>query len=79
MTTMQTEDNTSETDVPTGEGFRYPLKSSQIPHMLQQYPKQRKKEKQNRKVNSWAGIVNFVIDVANHIAGVTLLIGKKEC
>ena len=25
MTTMQTEDNTSETDVPTGQGFRYPL------------------------------------------------------
>ena len=24
MTTMQTEDNTSETDVPTGQGFRYP-------------------------------------------------------
>ena len=55
------------------------LKSSQIPHMLQLYPKQRKKEKWHRKVNSWAGIVNFVIDVANHIAGVTLPIGKKEC
>ena len=25
MTTMQTEDNTSETEVPTGQGFRYPL------------------------------------------------------
>ena len=24
MTTMQTKDNTSETDVPTGQGFRYP-------------------------------------------------------
>ena len=24
MTTMQTEDNASETDVPTGQGFRYP-------------------------------------------------------
>ena len=24
MTMMQTEDNTSETDVPTGQGFRYP-------------------------------------------------------
>ena len=24
MTMMQTKDNTSETDVPTGEGFRYP-------------------------------------------------------
>ena len=79
MTTMQTKYNTSETDVPTGQGFKYPLKSSQIPHMLQQYPKQRKKEKWNRKVNSWASIVDSAIDVVNHIAGVTLLIGKKEC
>ena len=79
MTTMQTEDNTYETDVPQVKGLGIPLKSSQIPHMLWQYPKWRKKEKQNRKVNSWASIVNFVIDVVNHIAGVILLIGKKEC
>ena len=24
MTTMQTKDNTSETDIPTDQGFRYP-------------------------------------------------------
>ena len=34
ITTMQTKDNTSETDVLTGQGLRYLLKSSQIPHML---------------------------------------------
>ena len=78
MTTMQTKDNTSETDVPAGQGFRYPLRSSQIPCMQWQCPTQRKKEKQNRKVNSWASIVNFVLGVAKHIAGVIRLIGKKD-
>ena len=79
MNTMQTKDNASETNVPQVKGLGTPLKSSHILHMLQQYPKQRKKEKQNWKVNSWASMVNFVIDVVNHIAGVILLIGKKEC
>ena len=52
MTNMQTEDNASETDVPVGQGFRYPLRSSQTPNMQQQCPTWRKKEKWNRKVNS---------------------------
>ena len=61
------------------KGLGIPLKSSQTPHIQQQCPTQRKKEKQNRKVNSWASIVNFVIDVVKPIVGVILLIGKKEC
>ena len=60
------------------KGLGIPLRSSQIPCMQQKCPTWRKKEKQNRKVNSWACIVNFVIGVAKHIAGVILLIGKKE-
>ena len=79
ITNMQTEDNTSETNVLAGQGFRYPLRSSQTTCMQQQCPPRRKKEKQNRKVNSWASIVSFVIGVVKHIAGVILLIGKKEC
>ena len=78
MTTMQTKDNLKQM-YQWVKGLGIPLKSSQIPRMQWQYPKWRKKEKQNRKVNSWPSIVNFVIDVANHIAGVILLIGKKEC
>ena len=79
MTTMQTKDNTSETDVPTGQGFRYPPHVFTDPTYTTIAPKQKRKEEQHKKVNSWAGIVNFVIDVVNHIAGVTLLIGKKTC
>ena len=80
VTNMQTKDNTSETDVPAGQGFRYPPQIFTDQTCIQQQcPTQRKKEKQNRKVNSWASIVNFVIDVVKHIAGVILPIGKKEC
>ena len=79
MTNMQTKDNTSETNVPVGQGSSIPIRSSQTPGMQQQCPTQRKKEKWNRKVNSWASIVNFVIGVVKHIAGVTLPIGKKDC
>ena len=53
MTNMQTEDNTSETDVPVSQGFRYPLRSSQTLGMQQQYPTQRKKKKSRQvKANS---------------------------
>ena len=79
MTNMQTKDNASKTNVPVGQGFRYPLRSSQTPNMQHQCPTWRKKEKWNGKVSSWASIVSFVISVAKHIAGVTLLIGKKDC
>ena len=79
MTNRQTEDNASETDVPAGQGFGYPLRSSQTPCMQQQYPTQRKTENRNRNVNSWASIVNFVINVAKHIAGAILPTGKKNC
>ena len=78
MTTMQTEDHTSETDVPTGQGFRYPPQVFTDPTKTPQ-TEEEEGEEWHRKVNSWAGIVNFVIDVANPIAGVILLIGKKEC
>ena len=53
MTNMQTEDNTSKTDVPVGQGFRYPLRSSQTLGMQQQYPTWRKKKKSRQvKVSS---------------------------
>ena len=78
-TTMQTEDNTSETDVPTGQGFGYTPQIFTDPIYVAAMPQTEEKKKQNKKVNSWASIVNFVIDVVNHIAGVLLLIGKKKC
>ena len=78
MINVQTEDNTSETNVSAGQGLDIPLRSSQTPCIQWQCPTQRRK-KWNRKVNSWASIVNFVIGVAKHIVGVILLIGKKEC
>ena len=61
------------------KGLGIPLRCSQTQCVQQQCPTWRKKEKQNRKVNSWASIVSFVMGVAKHIAGVILLIGKKEC
>ena len=79
MTNMQTEDNTSETDVPAGQRFRYPPQVFTDPTYTAAMPTRRKKEKWNRKVNSWASILNFVIGVVKHIASVTLPIGKKEC
>ena len=80
MTTMHTEDNTSKTDVPTGQGFRYPPQVFTDPTYAATIPQtEEEEEAELRRLNSWASIVNFVIDVANHIAGVTLLIGKKEC
>ena len=51
ITSRQAEDNTSETDVPTGQGFRYPLRSSQIPYMQLQFPKWRKKKKSEQERN----------------------------
>ena len=63
VTSMQTKDNTSETDVPAFKGLGISLRSSQMPCIQQQYPTWRMKGKQNRKVNSWASIVNFVIGV----------------
>ena len=69
MTTMQTKGNTSETDVPTGQGFRYPPQVFTNPMYTVIAP----------QTEEEGGIVNFVIDVANHIASVTLPIGKKEC
>ena len=79
MTTMQTKDHTSETDVPTGQGFRYPPQVFTDPTYTEITPQtEEEEEKWHRKVNSWAGIVNFVIDVANPIAGVILPIGKKR-
>ena len=47
MTDMQTEDNTSETDVPVGQGFRYPPQvftdpryTAAVPHMEEEEEKQ---------------------------------------
>ena len=48
VTNMQTEDNTSETDVPVGQGFRSSLRSSQTLSMQQQCPTWRKKKKAAR-------------------------------
>ena len=79
MTTMQTNENTSETDVPAGQGFGYPPQVFTDPMYAVAMPHIEEEGEANRKVNSWASIVNFVIDVVNHIAGVILLIGKKEC
>ena len=47
MTNMQTEDNTSETDVPVGQGFRYPPQvftdpryAMTVPHMEEEEEEQ---------------------------------------
>ena len=71
ITSMQTEDSTSETDVPTGQGFRYPpqiftdpIHGSAIPQM------------EEEKESEQESIPNLMIDVANQIIGVILLIGK---
>ena len=48
MTNMQTEDNTSETDVPVGQGFRYPPQVFTDPRYAQWYPTQKKKKKKSR-------------------------------
>ena len=44
-TNVQTEDNASETDVPTGQGCRYPPQNSLTPHMQWQWPTQSQKER----------------------------------
>ena len=79
MTTMQTKDNTSETDVPTDQGFKYPpqvftdiMYAAAMSHM----EGEGEAEQECKFLGKY---VNFVIDVANHIAGVILLIVKKEC
>ena len=50
MTTMQTKDNTSETDVPTGQGFRYPPQVFTDPtYAADNTPNRGKKEKQKQE------------------------------
>ena len=52
MTNMQTEDNTSKTDVPVGQGFRYPPQvftdpryAATVPHMEEEEEEQAGKSK----------------------------------
>ena len=68
MTTMQTEDNTSERDVPTGQGFRYPPQVFTDPTYATAISQTEEEGEVEQKLNSWASIVNFVTDVVNHIA-----------
>ena len=79
MTTMQTKDNTPETDVPAGQGFRYPSQVFTDPMYAVAICHMKEEGEVEQEINSWAGIVSFVISVAKHIAGVSLLIVKKEC
>ena len=79
MTTMHTKDNTSETDVPTGQGFRYPPQVFTDPTYAVTIHQTEEEGEVEQESKSWASIVSFMIDVVNHIAGVILLIGKKEC
>ena len=60
LTMMLTEDNTSETDVPTGQGLRYPPQVFTDPTYAVTIPQTEEEEEAwHREVNSWAGIVNF--------------------
>ena len=79
MTTMQTRDHTLETDIPMGQGFRYPPQVFTDPSYAVIIPQTEEEGEAVQESKFLAGIVNFVIDVVNHIAGVTLPIGKKEC
>ena len=79
MINMQTEDNTSETSVPAGQGFRYPPQVFTDPMYAVAMPHMEEEGEAEQEVNSWASIVSFVIGVVNHIAGVILPIWKKEC
>ena len=78
-TNMQTKDNTSETNVPVGQGFRYPPQVFTDPKYAAAMPHMEEEGEIEWEVSSWASIVSFVIGVAKHIAGVTLPIGKKDC
>ena len=78
MTNMQTENNTSETDVPVGQGFRYPPQVFTdyryvpvVPHMEEE------EEEQADKSKFLGRYCEFVISVARHIAGAIPQIGKK--
>ena len=52
MTNMQTEDNTSKTDVPVGQGFRYPPKVFADPRYVATVPHVEEEEEQPGKSKS---------------------------
>ena len=59
------------------KGLGIPLKSSQIPHAAT-IP-QTEEEEVEQESKFLGKYCEFLIDVANHIVCVILLIGKKEC
>ena len=55
MTNMQTEDNTSETDVPVGQGFRYPPQVFTDPRYAAVVPHMDEEEKEQSGDNKFLG------------------------
>ena len=72
MTSMQTEDDAFETDIPTGQGFGYP---PQI--FINQTHSTTSEGEMTEERNFLAGTVNFVTNAMKHTAGVVLPIGKR--
>ena len=78
VTNVQTEDNTSETDVPVGQGFRYPPQVFTDPKYAATVPHMEEEEKEQES-KILADTVSFAINRMRHIAGAILQIGKKDC
>ena len=74
---IHAEGNTSETDVPVGQGLSYPPQVFTDPKYTAAVPHIEEEEEQAGNQNFEAGIVNFAISVVRHIAGAILQIGKK--
>ena len=75
---MQTEDDASETDIPTGQGFGYPPQIFTNPTYTATMTHTESEGEVEQVRNFLAGTVNFMTGAMKHIAGVILPTGKRD-
>ena len=78
MTNMQREDDASETDVPTGQGFRYPPQIFTDPTYAATMTHTESEGEVEQGITFLGKYCKFVTSAAKHIAGAILLIGKRD-